>query len=623
VSGAAPRRQLQAGPLSLELDDGGLRYIRLGDREVLRRVYVAVRDDRWVTIPMAITALDVMESEGSFSVELVAEHRLGAAHFHWRGHIAGDARGTIRYEMDGEVLAPFSRNRVGICVLHPIDECAGRPCRLGKPDGTIVESRFPRLISPHQPFLDVRALSHEVEPGLVAEVCFEGDVFETEDQRNWSDFSYKTYSTPQALPKPVRLEAGTRIRQAIVLRLVPAAVARSAPPPRPAEIVFSLGEGAPAPLPRLGTTLAPRPEPLTETERRRLGALHLSHLRVELVPSREDFAAALGRAAEESRALALPLEVALWLDDADRELAQVAAALGQERPSLSTVLVLPLARGASALPALARARELLPSVPLAAGSNVHFTELNRDRAGVAGADLLLFPSSPQVHMTDDATVVENLGSLWWLGETARSFSDARPLGMSPVFLRPPPCPPPALGGEDLSTLPRHVDPRQAGLLCAAWTACHVGRAARAGLAQVTYHQSVGWRGLMYGEKALPADFAGEPGAVFPVYHALADIGEMAVAGGVVLPARSSVPLAVDGLLLRAAGRTRLLLANFTRVPQTVRLPPELAGPTRRLGPASLSLATRDPEAFRAAPPEPPTSIVSLGPQEIVRVDSGA
>src|SRR4051794_871857 len=41
---------LRAGPLSLRYEEGGLRYIRLGDREVLRRVYVAVRDRNWGTI---------------------------------------------------------------------------------------------------------------------------------------------------------------------------------------------------------------------------------------------------------------------------------------------------------------------------------------------------------------------------------------------------------------------------------------------------------------------------------------------------------------------------------------------------------------------------------------------
>lgn len=34
--------------------------------------------------------------------------------------------------------------------------------------------------------------------GVISE--FEGDVFEMEDQRNWTDASYKTYCTPWGCP---------------------------------------------------------------------------------------------------------------------------------------------------------------------------------------------------------------------------------------------------------------------------------------------------------------------------------------------------------------------------------------------------------------------------------------
>ena len=66
-------------------------------------------------------------------------------------------------------------------------------------------------MSPHQPFLDIRAIRHEIAPGRALEVRFEGEWFEMEDQRNWSDASFKTYSTPlsRALPAPI-WRRGTR-----------------------------------------------------------------------------------------------------------------------------------------------------------------------------------------------------------------------------------------------------------------------------------------------------------------------------------------------------------------------------------------------------------------------------
>ena len=55
-----PRRIiLSAGPLTAEFETGDLRYIRLGDREIIRRIYAAVRDRNWRTISGQISDLTV------------------------------------------------------------------------------------------------------------------------------------------------------------------------------------------------------------------------------------------------------------------------------------------------------------------------------------------------------------------------------------------------------------------------------------------------------------------------------------------------------------------------------------------------------------------------------------
>ena len=70
--------------------------------------------------------------------------------------------------------------------------------RLHRRDGRRrpASTAFPSLVAPHQPFRNVRAILHEVTPGVEVEVRMEGETFETEDQRNWSDASFKTYGTP-------------------------------------------------------------------------------------------------------------------------------------------------------------------------------------------------------------------------------------------------------------------------------------------------------------------------------------------------------------------------------------------------------------------------------------------
>ena len=55
-----------------------------------------------------------------------------------------------------------------------------------------------------------------------AVLTFEGDVFETEDQRNWTDASYKTYSRPLEQPFPYFVNKGDSIEQKVSLKLTTA-----------------------------------------------------------------------------------------------------------------------------------------------------------------------------------------------------------------------------------------------------------------------------------------------------------------------------------------------------------------------------------------------------------------
>ena len=53
-------RTLTAGPLSVELDSGQLRYLKLDGTEVLRAVAFLVRDENWGTYVPSISNLKVV-----------------------------------------------------------------------------------------------------------------------------------------------------------------------------------------------------------------------------------------------------------------------------------------------------------------------------------------------------------------------------------------------------------------------------------------------------------------------------------------------------------------------------------------------------------------------------------
>ena len=59
-----PVTHLKAGLITCVYEEGKLRYIKKGDFEILRMIYVAVRDKNWVTIPYEIEE-EKIEIEGS------------------------------------------------------------------------------------------------------------------------------------------------------------------------------------------------------------------------------------------------------------------------------------------------------------------------------------------------------------------------------------------------------------------------------------------------------------------------------------------------------------------------------------------------------------------------------
>ena len=206
---------LHAGPFSVRFANGELRDLRFGDREVLRRIYPVFQDLNWTNRGWRTLEESITQHDGAFEVRYRAVNV--AAPFELNVTITGATDGRIEYHFDGVATDAFVRNRLGVCVLHPIAQTAGTPVTLKHPDGSVEHSAFPSAISPQQPFMNLAAITHEVTPTLHATVSFEGEVFETEDHRNWSDASFKTYCTPIALPFPVELASGTTVSQRVTV----------------------------------------------------------------------------------------------------------------------------------------------------------------------------------------------------------------------------------------------------------------------------------------------------------------------------------------------------------------------------------------------------------------------
>lgn len=276
------RGELHAGPLSATFEQGQLININWHGREVLRRIYVAVRDRDWGTVPLELSNLQTHSDLNSFRITFDARHQQDEIDFAWSARIeARDARdgGRLTFSMEGEALSTFYRSRIGFCLLHSVQQCAGKRFSALRPDGSAVEGLFPEAISREFPIPGTQtmtALSYDVSPGLRVGIQFEGDFFEMEDQRAWTDASFKTFCTPSHLAYPVLIERGTRIAQAVHLEvqdgrpvIVPVSPEKS--------VTVALGTGPATPLPEIGLATASHGESLQDDEIERLRALSLSH----------------------------------------------------------------------------------------------------------------------------------------------------------------------------------------------------------------------------------------------------------------------------------------------------------------------------------------------------------
>ena len=565
IAVAAEPIPLRAGAMSMvfEPDNALLRYLKVGSDEVLRGISAPVRNQFWGTVPPLVKIVSLDQQPDHFTLKFDVVCREREADFLWHGMINGSADGKIEYTFDGQALSDFKRNRIGFCVLHG-EKAAGRPWQLELTTGEKVMGSFPEFIAPHQPAKDLKAVSHEFAKDRWARMEFEGDVFEMEDQRNWTDASFKTYCTPLAIPYPVQIAKGDRVQQKITISLEGDIPKQTAKAENAAVVTLKVG-GDVAALPGIGVQLSSQLDDLNAEELNRLKALHLDHLRVELVPLDNHFSSRLRVAADQAKKLDLKLVAGLHLGNtAGAELKLLTSECESTKPSIAAWLII-----AADLQTFENAREtlkpLFPDALFGVGQDTNFTELNRSRPDLKSVDVVSFGLNPQVHAFDNASMIETLPIQGDTVRSSRQFLGKVPLFISPLTLRVQAVNQEPLPGE----LPSNVDPRQSSLFAAGWTLGSIDYLAEAGVSRITYFETVGYKGIMAPSRPFAAQdkFPSRLGAVYPIYHVLNMVGEFA--GGRVQQIASTDPASIVGLALKDANRRRLLIANLSDRPQKI------------------------------------------------------
>ncbi len=610
-------KTLRAGPLTVEFDNGALRYIKVGGKEAIRNIAFVVRDKDWGTYNPVLENLKIGQGPSTFEVSFDATCKDANQELHYSAKIKGRSDGTLVFEGAGKAVTDFVTNRTGFVVLHPLDGVAGCPVEVLRVDGSTEKTSFPEFIDPMCPFQDLRALTHEVLPGVKVTCRMEGDAFETEDHRNWNDASFKTYVRPLALPWPYSLKAGETTEQSVTLSLngaVPSASEGSGVRP----VTLHLGDEAGV-MPAIGLSLPPEQdraildaiEPVRKLAPQFLVCPFDSRIadgapkrlvgpRVSTFPlddprlNGRGEVMAMFKSLGEATGAELVLEAVLACRDetgapsADesimrRDLELIRKAAEDAGVTFDRIAVSPASDLKCTLPgsvwppcpdatAIYQAtREAFPGIPVGGGMFSFFTELNRKRPPVEALDFVCHTSCPMVHASDDITAMENLEAVPHIIKSTRAFAGDLPYRVGPgtIGARDNPY------GEASTPNPQNgrlalarMDPRQRGLLGAAWNLGYVAHMARGHVEAVALSAPVGEFGIIYAKMDYEQPWYDlRDGGVYPAYRVIK--GMAAAAGKPMLATELSEPASVQAVAYRDRDRTIIWLANLTGEPQQV------------------------------------------------------
>lgn len=659
---------LRAGPLTTVFDQGALRAIKISGKEAIRQIAFVVRDRNWGTYSPILENVKIGQGPNMFEVSYDAICQDGVQTLRYSATIKGKADGSLLFEAVGKAVTDFLTNRTGFVVLHPLDGVAGAPVELLHTDGSIEQTSFPEIIDPACPFQDLRALTHQVWPGVKITCRMEGDIFETEDHRNWTDASFKTYVRPLALPWPYSLNAGETTEQAVRLSLngkapdvrspggiqpvtlrlgdeagVIPAIGLSLPPEHDRAILQAvepvkklapqflvcpfdsrIADGAPRGLPGPQMSTFPLDDPkqggrgAVMAMFKRMGEVTGAELMLEAVLACRDGA---GRPSADETIMRRDLErIREAAKDADVTFDGLAVSTSADLKCTLPGSVWPPSPDAASI--YQAARDAFPGIPIGGGMFSFFTELNRKRPPTDHLDFVCHTTCPIVHAADDVSVMETLEALPHIIKSTRAMIGGLPyrIGPSTIGARDNPygagtTPNPQNGRLALA----RMDPRQRGLLGAAWNLGYIAHMARGQVEAVALSAPIGEFGVIYTRMDYAQPWYDErDGGVYPVYRVLK--GMAAAAGKPMVATDLADPTVIQAVAYRDLGKTVIWLANLTGEPQEV----IIDGADNREGRLakmdldsfiSATAGTEDLEAYRT-----PIGLLDLGAYAVMRIE---
>jgi hypothetical protein len=489
-------QRVEHAGFTLDIARSAIRNITYQGAQIIDLLYTAIRPWDWSTLDPEEHTENV-EISGENCIVTINDRINDSLHGKLVLTLQPNGKFTIDYQLTG--LADFEINRWGVCFcLHTGDWMGSTVTASGNTYSLLKEISPQRVIDGvTQGLFPASNDMHFVAPDKRSlKVISTGKVLEAEDQRNWTDNTYKIYSGSLAEPRPFIIEKGAEWEQRVEFEVTPPAALT----PDGSKIIAK----EIAALPRIGVQFNGEPLLPSDDLEKALFILDIDHIRIN-----EESLSAQKIATVSKSGLAL--EAALLSPNSGDGLLQEVEHLSNRVPAGSRLLIHREGRGIVQTQDLPKNTSLNSYIP---GSDAYLVDLHRNEYNFG--DAVSYSMAPTVHSTDPETIFKTLYTQKESIEFAKKFV-APQVSVSPITFS-------TRGNPETGHLRENrinfAQPAMAEqikeLSAAAWTLGSVFALASAGAYSGTWHELFGEHGVIYNE--------GSAIKFSPTFHALSALG---------------------------------------------------------------------------------------------------
>ena len=380
--------QVAHGGFTLDLAHAAIRNIKYEGTQLIDLLYTSIRPSDWSTLGSDERTEDV-KVVGNDCVITITESLAGAMSAETKITLSASNTFSVDYELKG--LAEYSVNRWGICFclntadwMRSIVKASGDTYALKEDispqrvvDG-VIQGIFPAsdeidFLAPDQRSIKVKS---------------SGRVLEAEDQRNWTDNTYKIYSGSLREPRPFTTSTGSLWKQSIRFEVS----APSKPATDSSKILVREIDALPSIGLQFNTDSLLSPDDLEKA----FVLLDIDHLRI----NEESLTSQKIATASSS---GLILEAALLSSNSGSALHNEVTKLSQRVPAGSRLLIHREGRAIVEAADLPKNESLNTYIP---GSDAYLVDLHKEKREFVNS--VSYSMTPTVHSFDTETIFKTL-----------------------------------------------------------------------------------------------------------------------------------------------------------------------------------------------------------------------